>query len=172
MDVRESLPIHAVPAADRERADRAMLRIDGLVARPIELSRADLARLPRSILDEPFVCEEGWSVPRMRWAGVRLVDILALAGPLAAACYVRAGAGQWVVPVPLEQAAAALVCDELNGEALSVEHGAPWRLVVSGGACYTNVKWLTRLELTAEPGEDAAQRIARARLEQAGSATS
>jgi DMSO/TMAO reductase YedYZ molybdopterin-dependent catalytic subunit len=130
MDVRESLPIHAVPAADRERADRAMLRIDGLVARPIELSQADLARLPRSILDEPFVCEDGWSVPRMRWAGVRLVDILALAGPLAAACYVRAGAGQWVVPVPLEQAAAALVCDELNdGEALAVEH----RALAAGG---------------------------------------
>jgi hypothetical protein len=39
--------------------------------------------------------------------------------------------------------------------------------VLPGGACYTSVKWLDRLELTTEPGEHVAQRIARARLEQA-----
>ena len=132
------------------------------------LSPADLARLPRAVLEEPFVCEEGWSVPRIRWGGVRLADVLALAEALPSASYVRAGAGPWVVPVPLADATSALVCDELNGEALSIEHGAPWRLVLLGGACYTNVKWLDRLELTAEPGEHAAQRIALARLEPRG----
>ena len=82
---------------------------------------------------------------------MRLADVLALAEALPSACYVRACAGLWVVPVPLADAVGALICDELNGEALSTEHGAPWRLVLQGGACYTNVKWLYRLELTAEP---------------------
>ena len=72
-----------------------------------------------------------------------------------------------MVPIALEDAADALVCDELNGELLSVEHGAPWRLVVSGGPCYSNVKWLNHLELTSEPGEHDASHIARARLEEA-----
>jgi DMSO/TMAO reductase YedYZ molybdopterin-dependent catalytic subunit len=172
MDIRERLPSHLVPAAVRDRAGRGVLRIDGLVGRPLELSPTDLARLPRASLDEPFVCEEGWSVPGLRWGGVHLVEVLALAEPSPAARYVRAGAGEYVVPVPLTDAAGALVCDELNGEPLATEHGAPWRLVLPGGACYTSVKWLDRLELTAEPGEHAAQRIAGTRLERARSARS
>jgi len=42
-------------------------------------------------------------------------------------------------------------------------HGAPWRLVVSGGACYANIKWLDHLELVAEAGEDDGRCIALAR---------
>jgi DMSO/TMAO reductase YedYZ molybdopterin-dependent catalytic subunit len=172
MDIREHLPSHAVAAADRERAARAVLRIHGLVARPLVLSRAELARLPRTLLEEPFTCEEGWSVPGLRWGGLRLADVVATAEPLPAARYVRAGAGSYVVPVSLAEAAAALLADELNGEPLSIEHGAPWRLVLPGGACYTSVKWLDRLELTAEPGEHTAQRLARARLKAAPRSTS
>jgi DMSO/TMAO reductase YedYZ molybdopterin-dependent catalytic subunit len=103
---------------------------------------------------------------------VYLREVLALAEPLPVARYVRAGAGSYVVPVPLSDTGSALLADELNGEPLSIEHGAPWRLVLPGGACYTSVKWLDHLEPTAEPGEHAAQRLARARLEQARSAQS
>ena len=170
MDIREHLPSHRVPAAARGRASHATLRIDGLVARPLELSPTDLARLPRAVVEEPFVCEEGWSVPGLRWAGVQLADVLALAAPLPQASYVRASAAPYVAPVPLSEAGNAVLADALNGEPLSIEHGAPWRLVLPGGACYTSVKWLDHLELTAEPGEHAAQRIARARLKQARSA--
>ena len=123
--------------------------------------------MPPTIVEEPFTCEEGWSVPGLRWGGLRLTDVLALAEPLPAARYVRAGAGPYVVPVPLAEVGVALLADEVNGESLSVEHGAPWRLVLPSGACYTSVKWLDRLELTAEPGEHTAQRLARVRLEAA-----
>jgi DMSO/TMAO reductase YedYZ molybdopterin-dependent catalytic subunit len=172
VELREHLPRYPVPAARWARAGRAVLRIDGLVARPVVLTQADLARLPHSILDEPFTCEEGWSVPGLRWGGVGLADVLPLAQPLPAARYVRAAAGSYVVPMPLADAAAALVGDELNGDPLSIEHGAPWRLLVPGGACYTSVKWLDRLELSAEPGENTAERLARARLEAARSTRS
>lgn len=110
------------------------------------------------------MCEEGWSVPNLRWAGVRLADVLALGEPLPDARYVRAGSGAWVVPIALTDVDAAFVCDALNGEPLTIEHGAPWRLVLSGGACYTSVKWLDHLELTVDPGDNDAQRIARSRL--------
>ena len=161
---RLRLPAHPVPPAARHVARRAKLRINGLVARPLELTQADMLRLPRAALEEPFVCEEGWSVPGLRWGGVRLTDILALAQPVPNATYVRAGSGSWVVPIQLADAGRILVCDELNEAPLSVEHGAPWRLVPSGGPCFANVKWLEYLELTAEPGENDAERIARSRL--------
>jgi DMSO/TMAO reductase YedYZ molybdopterin-dependent catalytic subunit len=164
MDVRDRLPVFPLPPAARARAARALLRVDGLVARPRELSVEDLSHLPREGLDEAFVCEEGWSVPGLRWAGVRLAEVLALAQPLPGARYVRAASGDWVVPIALSDAPRGMICDELNGEPLTLEHGAPWRLVLSGGACYTNVKWLDHLELVAEPGEDAARRIALSRI--------
>ena len=167
MEIRQTLPSHPVPPGEHEGARAGMLRVDGLVARRLELTNADLAHLPRTVLDAPFVCEDGWSVPGLRWSGVRLADVLALAQPLATASYVRAGSGAWVVPIALADAQHVLVCDRLNGEPLSVEHGAPWRLVPAAGPCYANVKWLDHLELTAEPGEHDAQRIARARLDQA-----
>jgi DMSO/TMAO reductase YedYZ molybdopterin-dependent catalytic subunit len=163
VEIRERLPTFAPAAADLERAAAAVIRIDGLVARPLELTHGDLGRLEHVVLEEPFVCEEGWSVPGLRWGGVRLRDVLALAQPLAAATYVRAGSGAWVVPLPLSDTDRGLVCDELNGEPLTIEHGAPWRLVVSGAACYTNVKWLEHLQAVSEPGEDDARRIALAR---------
>jgi DMSO/TMAO reductase YedYZ molybdopterin-dependent catalytic subunit len=68
------------------------------------------------------------------------------------------------VPLLLGDAAAALLCDELNGQPLTAASGAPWRLVVPGGACFTSVKWVSHLELTAEAGEASGERIARARL--------
>ncbi len=164
METRASLPLFPPTAGDRARAARGVLRIDGLVARALELSVDDVRQLQRAELAEAFVCEEGWSVPGLRWGGVRLADLVALAQPLPGARFVRAGSGEWVVPVALDDAEHGLVCDQLNGEPLTVEHGAPWRLVVSGGACYTNVKWLDHLELVAEAGEDTARRIALARL--------
>jgi sulfoxide reductase catalytic subunit YedY len=164
VEIRSGLPIFPPSASDQARAVRGVLRIDGLVARPLELTADDLRQLKRAALDEPFACEEGWTVPGLQWRGYRLCEVVALAAPLADAQYVRAGSGEWVVPVALAELGRGVVCDELNGEPLTLEHGAPWRLVVSGGPCFTNVKWLDRLELVAEPGEDTARRIAMGRL--------
>jgi DMSO/TMAO reductase YedYZ molybdopterin-dependent catalytic subunit len=163
VDIRERLPNFPTSPDVLARAARALLRIDGLVTQPLELTVEDLGSLRRATLEEAFVCEEGWSVPGLRWVGLNLADVLALAHPLPEARYVRAGSGEWVVPIALSDTFRGVICNELNGEPLTIEHGAPWRLVLSGGPCYTNVKWLDHLELVAEPGEDAAQRIARER---------
>jgi DMSO/TMAO reductase YedYZ molybdopterin-dependent catalytic subunit len=164
MEQRERLPVHPLPPQARSQAAAPRLAIDGLVAMPRSLSPGDLAALPRATLAEPFVCEEGWMVPGLRWEGVRLGDLLALAVPCPEARYVRVCSGEYAVPLALEEARAALLADRLNGAPLPLEHGAPWRLVVPGGRCFTSVKWVTRLELTAEPGEPTGERIARARL--------
>jgi len=163
MEVRDSLPVHDVPASAEQLAAKPLLRITGLVADPKELSLADLAPLPRSTFTEDFRCEDNWSVPKQKWSGIRLADVLALARALPQARYVRVGSGDYVAPISLSDARAALLCDSLNDQPLTVRNGAPWRLSSPGAACFASVKWVDRLELTAEPGANDAERITRER---------
>ena len=158
-----TLPIHPVPDGALVTTGGA-LRVDGLVERPVELSQESVGLLRHAAIEEPFTCEEGWSVPGLHWGGVRLVDVLALARPLPAARFVRVCAGSYILPLALTEAESALLCDELNGEPLSLEHGAPWRLIVPGGKCFSSVKWVDRLELASDPGANTAESIARGRL--------
>src|SRR5581483_4363517 len=67
--------------------DRATwrLRIDGLVAKPLDLSYDELRGLPRVEQVSTFHCVTGWIVPNVRWGGVRFHDLLAAASPLPSA---------------------------------------------------------------------------------------
>ncbi len=166
MDVRDALPIHPLPDGERLSDARPReLRIAGLVAEPRILADEPLAALPHVRLTEPFVCEEGWTVNGLTWEGIPLREILALGQPLTAARYVRVRAGEYWIALALDEIERAFLCDRLNGEWLTRQHGAPWRLVVSGGACFTSVKWVDTLELAAEPGAATAERIARSRID-------
>lgn len=162
MDKRRELPRHPLPAG--LKATGRAIRVDGLVAQPRELGAAELAALRRVDLFGPFSCEEGWQVEGLAWRGVRLADAIALAQRLSVASWVRVHAGNYVVPLSVEEADMALLCDELNGAPLAVEHGAPWRLIMPGASCFTSVKWVDRIELASEPGEQTGQNIARSRL--------
>ncbi len=163
LEIRSSLPVHPVPR-DVIVSSPCGLRVEGLVKRSLAFDYEALARLSRATLDEPFRCEEGWSVPGLRWRGVRLTDILALAEPTSNARFVRVGSHNYVLPLSLAEAEHAILCDELNGEPLEVEDGAPWRLIVPGAVCYASVKWVDRLEVARDAGVNTAQAIARARL--------
>ena len=164
MDTRENLPVHERREPPRHELEPKLL-IDGLVSRALDLRVPDLAVLPRLEHVEAFTCEEGWTVPVVRWRGMRLADVVAPAQPLPSARYVRVHAGDYIIPVSLNDAPAILLCDEMNGRPLAAAHGAPWRLLVPGGDCFTSVKWVDRLEVTAGPGESEGERIARARLQ-------
>lgn len=165
MNIHDDLPVHALPVDEPGiGAESGDIRVGGLVWRSRILSAAELDALPRIRLTEPFVCEEGWAVNDLAWEGVALREALALCQPLPEARYVRVSAGSFWVALPLSELDHALLCDRLNGKPLAREHGAPWRLVLSGGACFTSVKWVSALELTAEPGGATAERIARARI--------
>ncbi|MCK9518151.1 MAG: molybdopterin-dependent oxidoreductase [Dehalococcoidia bacterium] len=156
-----ALPVHPHPTVDT-RSYR--LRIDGLVANSLALGVADLLALPQQRLQDDFTCLEGWTVPDLDWAGVRLGDVLDLVHPTPAAQWVQASFADFSLPLPLAEARAALLALTLDGALLAPEHGAPVRLLVPGGECYTSVKWLDHLELRAEPAENSAQEIALNRL--------
>lgn len=167
METLKELPYHDIPVQVNEWISKPTLRIVGLVAKPQMLTAADLlaarASFSRTSFTQDFLCDGKWTVPNQEWSGYRLLDVLTLAKPLPTAAYIRVGSGDYVVPISLEEAEHALLADTLNGQLLTVQHGAPWRLALFGGRCFTSVKWVDRLELTAEPGENTSLQIVRER---------
>ena len=160
-EVLGKLPIHP---GDREHAQPHVLRVDGLVGRCLELTAADLKGLPQRELIDDFTCLEGWTVPKLNWRGVPLIAILALAEMRAEARWVQASAGEFSIPIPIQDAAKVLLATHLGPEALPNEHGGPMRLVVPGADCFTSIKWLDHLELRAEAGANTGRTIALGRL--------
>ncbi|MFL6139254.1 MAG: molybdopterin-dependent oxidoreductase [Frankiaceae bacterium] len=122
------------------------LAVTGLVERPRTLTCADLQRLPRTRLTSDFQCVTGWRVPDVRWTGVRLADILELAGvkPTARAITFESFDGAYTESLTLAQARRpdVLVVDTMDGKPLSRHHGGPVRLLVAPMYGYKSCKWL------------------------------
>jgi DMSO/TMAO reductase YedYZ molybdopterin-dependent catalytic subunit len=155
-----ALPLHAEGVPE---APPARLRIDGMVEHPRELDLASLAARAQRTLRHDFECLGGWTVPDLTWQGVPLEELLAEAGVSPEARWIQASGAGWSVPVDRGSAADAIVALRLADEPVPFEHGGPFRLLVVGGACFTSVKWLDRLELRDEPAAHSARDKIRAR---------
>jgi DMSO/TMAO reductase YedYZ molybdopterin-dependent catalytic subunit len=127
------------------------LEIGGLVRKPVTLDYAQLQALPRARQVTNFHCVTGWSVPHVRWAGVRFRDLLALVEPLPQAKAIRFVSAEepYVDALTLEQALLpnVMLATEMDGKPLSRPHGAPARVVIPEMYGYKGVKWLARMEL-------------------------
>lgn len=77
------------------------LRLDGAVQTPIDITLDELWSLPQSEVCAPFRCSEGWTIPEVRWRGVRAGLLLARAQPSADARFAVAAAGGYTVLLPL-----------------------------------------------------------------------
>ena len=144
-----------VPNVDR---DTWRLRIHGLVEREVSLAYADLLALPVIEQYVTIACVSnrvgGDLIGNARWTGVRLRDVLDLAG-------VREGASQlvgrsvdgWTAGMPvswiMEPEREPMIAVGMNGAPLPRQHGFPARLIVPGLYGYVSAtKWLNELELT------------------------
>jgi DMSO/TMAO reductase YedYZ molybdopterin-dependent catalytic subunit len=138
-------------------ARRWRLRIDGLVARPRDLTYQDLLQLPRADHTSDFHCVTGWTVPNVRWAGVRFHRLLALAEPLPQARALRFVSAETPYDDSLTLAQAlrpdAMLAYEMDGKPLTRPHGAPARVVMPAMYGYKNVKWVERIELVGHPSD-------------------
>lgn len=144
-----------VPNLDR---DAWRLRIHGLVDREVTLSYADLLDLP--VIDQhvTIACVSnrvgGDLIGNARWTGVRLRDVLDLAGVQAGASQlVGRSADDWTAGMPvawiMDPEREPMIAIGMNGAPLSRGHGFPARLIVPGLYGYVSAtKWLTELELT------------------------
>jgi DMSO/TMAO reductase YedYZ molybdopterin-dependent catalytic subunit len=129
------------------------LTIDGLVERPQQLTHAQLLALPPARQTSDFHCVTGWSVPGVRWRGVRFDDLLASAGvsPRATALSFVSAEEPYVDTLTLAQLRAApdaMLALEMDGKPLTREHGAPARLVMPKMYGYKGVKWVRRITVT------------------------
>lgn len=139
-------------------ADDWTLTIDGDVDRKVTLTFDDLLAMPMVERDITLTCVSnsvgGPYVGGARWLGVRLTDVLDLAGVgrTKADQILSTDFAGMTISTPLALATDgrdALVAVGMNGEALPREHGFPVRLVIPGLYGFISAtKWLTRLTLT------------------------
>ena len=133
------------------------LKIDGMVGRELEISFADLLRMPLTEADITLVCVSnqvgGTYAGNARWLGVPLAGLLRRAGVRAGADQVLSSATDGMtISTPVEtimDGRNALLAVGMNGQPLPVAHGFPARMIVPGLYGYVSAtKWVTRLTLT------------------------
>jgi DMSO/TMAO reductase YedYZ molybdopterin-dependent catalytic subunit len=143
------------PTVDR---DSWRLKVTGLVDRQVELTYAELVALP---IIEQFVtiaCVSnlvgGDLIGNARWTGVRLREVLEMAGVQSTADQlVGRSVDGFTAGMPVEwvmdPAREPMIAVGMNGEPLPRDHGYPARLIVPGLYGYVSAtKWLAELELT------------------------
>jgi len=166
---------------DIPRIDPAAWRLEvrGLVEKPLDLGLDALRALPGVTLPVTFECagngrarlaprplSQPWlseAVGTAEWTGVSLRTVLEQAGCLAGAVEVVFTGCDRGIENGTEQAferslsitdamtGGAILAHGMNGGPLPPQHGFPLRLVVPGWYGMTNVKWLRRITVTAEP---------------------
>jgi len=131
------------------------LDVGGLAGAPYTIGYDDLLRMPAVELIKDFQCVTGWRVPKVRWKGVLLADIVARAvpGSDAMALEFESFDGAYTETLTLEQARRddVIVAYELDGKPISSAHGGPVRLYVAPMYGYKSLKWLQRITLVAVP---------------------
>jgi len=127
------------------------LRVGGLVQRPVSLSYRDLRALPRAEQVSTFHCVTGWTVPNVRWAGVRITDLFDRVLPLpeAGALQFVSAEDPYVDYLTMRESLLqdVMLAYEMDGKPLPREHGAPLRLIIPEMYGYKNVKWLAGINL-------------------------
>ncbi|ACV81365.1 molybdopterin-dependent oxidoreductase [Nakamurella multipartita] len=141
----------------RMTTDQWQLRVHGMVDREITLSWSDLLAMPSLTHMVTLTCVSnpvgGEYIGNADWQGVRIADVLAMAGPQAGAdCVFSTSVDGFTVTTPLDVLTDdrdALLAYAMNGEPLPVEHGFPVRMVVPGLYGFVSAtKWVVDLEVT------------------------
>jgi len=134
------------------------LQVDGLVAKPLELTMAQLQAMPTRTQITRHDCVEGWSCIG-QWKGVRLAHLLGLAQVQPEAKFVvfhcldqmeaQDADTMYYESVDLDDAfhEQTILAWELNGQPLPVENGAPLRARIERQLGYKQPKYLYRVEV-------------------------
>jgi DMSO/TMAO reductase YedYZ molybdopterin-dependent catalytic subunit len=143
--------------ADRPQplaADTYRLVVDGLVGSPLSLPLSALHN--HDTLTATLDCTGGF-YSTQHWHGIALDRLLAQAETRSEARYVRViGVTGYRWSFPIQEASSLLLATAVGDEALSHGHGAPVRLVAPGRRGFQWIKWVTRIELHADPDYGAA----------------
>lgn len=131
------------------------LAVDGLVEKPIAYKYPELlSTFPHVKHVARLDCVEGWGETQL-WEGIAVKDVLnaSVAKPGAKVVILHAHDG-YTTSFPLEYLLAddRLLVFSLNGVVLTAERGYPLRLAVWDKWGYKWIRWVERLELSADTG--------------------
>jgi DMSO/TMAO reductase YedYZ molybdopterin-dependent catalytic subunit len=143
------------------------LVIDGEVNNPVQLDYPSLRMLPAVEITKTLECISNLAagcdqtsfgcdlLSTARWSGVRLSDLINLAGGLkpGVVSFALYATDEFSAGLPAEAALdpETLVVYEMNGDVLPREHGYPARLLVPGRYGMKNPKWLAGIRAMAQP---------------------
>jgi DMSO/TMAO reductase YedYZ molybdopterin-dependent catalytic subunit len=144
------------PAYQRHFTERFVnwqLRVDGLVAKPLTLSMAQIRAMPAREQITRHDCVEGWSAIG-KWRGVPLALILKAAELSSRARYLVFHCADtldgrvYYESIDLVDAfhPQTILAWSMNGQLLPVAHGAPLRLRVERLLGYKHAKYVERIE--------------------------
>jgi DMSO/TMAO reductase YedYZ molybdopterin-dependent catalytic subunit len=125
---------------------------------PFEVPLTRIASLPRTRVVADFHCVAGWTATDLAWAGTRFADFYReVVAPAVAPAHevshlVLVGLDGYRCVVGLADVLSddVLLADELDGEPLDGDHGAPLRFVSPNQYGYVSVKHLCAIELHVE----------------------
>ena len=154
-----------MPPATMDRAAAGQMPMPGLL-----LTLDDIKSLPRTEMTTELKCIEGWSAV-VNWAGVRFSDFLTRFLPatgsgsqpdlnrpqdfLPYVSLVTPDGGYYVgMDMPSILHPQTLLCYEMNGAPLTMEHGAPLRLVTPTKYGIKQIKRIGRITFTNERPAD------------------
>jgi DMSO/TMAO reductase YedYZ molybdopterin-dependent catalytic subunit len=134
------------------------LIIDGEVIRPVQIDYRTLRALPAVEVTKTLECISNFTsgcklttfgcdlISTARWKGVRLTDVLDLAGGLkptaVGLAFLATDEFSAGLPRSIADDPETLIVYEMNGEPLPREHGFPARVLVPGRYGMKNPKWL------------------------------
>jgi DMSO/TMAO reductase YedYZ molybdopterin-dependent catalytic subunit len=147
-DVGSGWPVLTAEATPRLVAERWTMTVDGLVAKPITWTWAEMHALPQSRYEGDIHCVTTWSKLGTNFSGVSLDVLLEAAQPLGTATHVLATSTTgYTTNLPIEdvQDGKAWVAWEHEDKPLTPEHGGPVRLLVPHLYFWKSAKWVTRL---------------------------
>jgi DMSO/TMAO reductase YedYZ molybdopterin-dependent catalytic subunit len=131
------------------------LKVDGMVARPLELSLEQIRQLGSRTQITRHDCVEGWSAIG-EWTGVPVSYLLQMAGVGNGARYLvfycadnLLGQGLYYESIDFYDAyhPQTILAYQMNGQPLPIPHGAPLRLRVERQLGYKMAKYVMRIEV-------------------------
>jgi DMSO/TMAO reductase YedYZ molybdopterin-dependent catalytic subunit len=142
-------------AKRRLHNDGVRLEVSGPLMRAVVLTATELAQLTRVSVTADFHCAAGWSYRALDWSGFRFRDVwdtfikpnVTATDDLGFA--ILRGQDGYRTSLPLADLLApdVLIVDRLNDQPLTVEHGAPIRLLAPAHYGYKSAKHLVGIEL-------------------------
>ncbi len=148
---RPNSPAYLAHAATNFRDWR--LVVDGIVARPLNLSLSDLGGFPQRAQITRHDCVEGWSAIG-KWQGPQLAAILRAAGLSSRANFIVFHCADEIGGIPYYESIdlndafhpQTILALLMNDRRLPVPHGAPVRLRVERQLGYKHAKFVMRIE--------------------------